>query len=114
MSDSKSQDPDPRSTRQLITALLILLGIVALLPGLCSMVFIRAHASNSLAELGALIACGGIAMIAMGVRRIFAARLDGSAVPLEDERGCRTALLILLAFVVVVAAILAVIFRRLH
>ena len=103
MSDGRSQDPDPRRTRKEITAMLIMLGIVALLPGLCSVVFIRAHASNWLSGLGMLIGVGGVAMIGMGVARLFGARADSAVAPQPDERGCRTALLFLFGFVLLVA-----------
>jgi hypothetical protein len=42
MSDDKSsRDPNPRRTARSITVLLILLGIVALLPGVCSIMYAR-------------------------------------------------------------------------
>jgi hypothetical protein len=53
-----------------VTALMILLGLPLLLPGVCSYFFIRTGPHNSIATMGFVISFGGLALIVFGIRRL--------------------------------------------
>jgi hypothetical protein len=53
-----------------VTALMILLGLPLLLPGICSYLFARAGANNPVAALGFVVSFGGLALILFGIRRL--------------------------------------------
>ena len=113
MSESKnSQDPDPRATSRLINILLILLGVVALLPGVCSVFFIGTGGPNPIAGLGLIIGGGGVLMIGMGVGRMIRRDRAAAGEQQADERGCRNALLVLLGLVVSIAAVIGILITR--
>ena len=78
-----------------VTALMILLGLPLLLPGVCSYLFSRGGVNlNPLAALGFLVSFGGLAMIGFGIRRLF---VRPFGVPAVSERAKLTMLLIYLA-----------------
>jgi len=113
MSESQSSpDPNPRATGTLITVLLIVLGLIALLPGLCSLLFIGTSGSNPIAGIGLIIGLGGILMIGIGIGRIVRRARAGVDEPQADERGCRNVLLILLGLVVSIAAVIGILITR--
>jgi hypothetical protein len=113
MSESKgSPDPNPRATGQLITALLILLGVIGLLPGVCSVLFMGTGGPNPIAGLGLIISGGGVLMIGMGIGRMIRRRRAAADEQQADERGCRNALLILLGLIVSIAAVIGILIAR--
>jgi len=70
---NRSTSPPPRSSgfaRGCLLALLVVIGIVLLLPGICSAWFISAGASNGLAVLGILVSMGGMALIVYAVSAV--------------------------------------------
>jgi Na+/proline symporter len=111
MSDEKSRrDPNPRRTARLVTVLLILLGIVALLPGVCSIMFARLMGGAG--ALGLLTGLVGLAIIGVAVARIFSPP-PNPAIPQKDERGCLGALLIVFGLVVIVGVLFVSLVARL-
>lgn len=109
MSDPNHPHPDPARESgpprwdPIVTALLILLGLPLLLPGVCSYLFTRNDILNPIAALGFLVGAGGLAMIVFGIRRLAVPRTAATAVPAVSERAKRNILLILLAIFVVLA-----------
>jgi uncharacterized membrane protein len=77
MSESDSpQDPNPRATGKLINVLLILLGVVALLPGLCSVFFIATGGPNPIVGVGLIIGFGGVVMLGMALGAFSAEKMS--------------------------------------
>ena len=113
MSESKgSSDPDPRATSRLIALSLISLGVIGLLPGVCSVFFLATGGPNPIAVFGLIISGGGVLMIGMGIGRIIRRGRAAVGEPQPDERGCRNVLLILLGLVVSIAAVLGILIAR--
>ncbi len=74
MSDSTPPPPPPAQRSGCLTALLILLGAVLLLPGICALVFVSPGMLADPSGLLILLVClaigaGGVALIWMALRR---------------------------------------------
>jgi hypothetical protein len=69
--DPNQPPPGPRGCG---AALLIILGVLLLLPGVCSLAFISAGANNGLAALGLLVGFGGLMMILSALASLGSAR----------------------------------------
>ena len=68
--DQPTKPPPPRPSsggQGCVTALLIVIGILLLLPGICSVFFIAGGMSNGLAALGLFVSVGGIALIVVAL-----------------------------------------------
>ena len=68
--DPPTDPPPPRSPiggRGCIIALLIVVGVLLLLPGICSILFIKAGMPNDLASAGLFVSGVGVAMIIVGI-----------------------------------------------
>jgi hypothetical protein len=62
-----------------MTALMIIIGVVLLLPGACSLFFMAMGVNSGVAALGLLISAGGVALIIAGAGR------TGRRRPPQDE-----------------------------
>jgi hypothetical protein len=113
MSDDKSsRDPNPPRTARQVTVLLILLGIVALLPGVCTTMFAPGGGFGGIGELVVLGGLVGLAMIGVAIARIYSPP-PSPAMPQKDERGCLGALLIVFGLVVIVGVLFAALVGKL-
>jgi len=66
------EPPPPASAPQrngCLTAFLVLVGAILLLPGLCTMAFSRGGISDPIALIALLVALGGFALIALALLR---------------------------------------------
>ncbi len=74
MSDTQTPGHDPNrpssGLRGCGAALLIILGVILLLPGVCSLIFISGGMGNDLAGLGLLVSLGGVVLIVYAVRSL--------------------------------------------
>ena len=103
------KDP-PSRWNPAVTALMILLGLPLLLPGVCSYLFSRGGVYlNPLAAAGFLASFGGLAMIGFGIRRLF---VRPFGVPAISERAKLTMLLIYLALLVLPVLATLIMLRR--
>jgi hypothetical protein len=68
MSDSQTpwHDPNSHPPGGCGAVLLVILGVLLLLPGACSLFFISHGLGNDLANLGLLISLGGLVLILFG------------------------------------------------
>jgi len=69
MTDTNPPRPPGQDQSGCLNVLMILLGVMLLLPGACSLFFIFVGVPNALAFIGLLVSVGGIWLIIEGARR---------------------------------------------
>src|SRR5258708_5395836 len=72
MSDAQTpwHDPNPPEPSGCLSALLIVLGVILLLPGICSVAFMSAGSADPLAAAGLLVSFVGVVLIFGGIGRL--------------------------------------------
>lgn len=105
--NEREQAPSPAPLRPrwhpMVTALMILVGLPLLLPGVCGYLFTHSGAGNPLAAMGFVISFGGLAMIVFGIRRLVTSAPSN---PPAVNETVKLTILVVLFFIFLVTAIL--------